>query len=606
MRLKVRKSLNKMLKNKNKLLLPCVFILIVTLSAFFRIQNLHLIEFKADEGINLFLASRPLFGHPFPPIGIISSAGIPNPPFFNYLMLPIVYITLDPKMISFIIGSINSLAIGFFFLLVYKYYGALIAFASSILIALSPWSILFSRKLWPPDFILPFMVAILYSLNKIVVDKKYFFWLPYAVLSLFLIQLYHPTIFFVLLVTLFLLIQKIKPHFGYVTIGFFLGILPMLPYLAYQLQNGCADCSTFLAIKEKLALKYSPEMLIRPMQIIGQGNFQFILGNDMHTFSINYPFVYELRKLLYIPYLLLPIGTFIFWKKYAKFRFLVYATILVPIIYFLLRLEPFMHYFAVIIPILFIFVGVALAGLFSVKISFIKLLSGFTFVMLAATYASFNTAFFDLLNKQKGLSGDYGHTYSHTEKSIKERMYKYINDKNYNEMVVASYVQRVTFASSPTLSNSVFDQKQTEKNMSQLDQRLKEVPEDSRVENELIAYYTVLPKTAETMKLLREKTRERPYYSEIYEEIYRQYMAYNLKKAYRTPQFSFEYPSHWSLTELPSDRIILKVDEFYMIINRDRSIEFSQSQLQHTDSKRLNDVIKEMGKVVSSLREGSL
>lgn len=561
-----------------------LFIFIVLSSAIFRITNLNLIEFKADEGINLFLASRPLFEHPFPPLGIISSAGVPNPPFFNYLMLPIVYITLDPKAISFIIGSINSLSIGLLFLLTYKYFGLPIAFFSSILITISPWSILFSRKLWPPDFILPFMIAILYCLHKIAVDKKDFFWLPYTMFSLFLIQLYHPTAIFVFLVVIFLLIQKTKPHIGYVTTGIFIGILPLLPYLFYQLQNGCTDCSAFLGIKEKLALKHSPEVLLRPMQIIGQGNFRFIMGDDIQTFATNYPFVYTLRKLLYIPYLLLPFGLILFWKRYVKLRFLVLATITTPIVYFFFRLEPFMHYFAVIIPILFIFVGVGIANLFWAKTLFIKLFSASLFVLLVTAYIAFNAAFFDLLNKQKHLAGDYGSSFAQTEKSTKERLHKYINDKNYKEMVVASYVQRASFAGSTALAKAVYNQKQTEKNINQLDQRLKEVPEDSRVENELLAYYTLLPKIPKTMEILREKTKNNQYYHNIYEEIYGQYLAKNLIRSYRGPSFSLEYPSHWSLTELPSDGITIKVDEFYMVINTDYPENKDLAKLMQNDS----------------------
>lgn len=594
-----------MLKNRSKLLLFSAFLFILILSAFFRVQNLHLIEFKADEGINLFLATRPIFGHPFPPIGLISSAGIPNPPFFSYLMFPIVLLTTDPKAITLIIGSINSLSIGLLFLMLYRYYNFSIAFFSSTLLALSPWSILFSRKIWPPDFILPFVVAILYTLHKIVKDKKDFYWLPYTALSLLLIQLYHPTIFFVILATLFLLIQKTKPNFRYVAIGILLG-LPLIPYLVYEIQNSCRECSAFIEVKEKLAVHSSSEMFLRPMQIIGQGNFRFIMGDDISTLAKNYPLTYELRKLLYIPYLLLPLGILIFWKKYAEFRFLVYSTILLPILYFFIRLEPFMHYFAVIIPILFLFTGVGLAKLFSIKIVGIKLFTGILFVVLVTSYFSFNNSFFDLLGKQGNLAGDYGSSFANTEKSVKDRLSMYRNDSHYDEMVLANYVQRANFAESATLASAVYDQEQTEKNIDKLEQRLKEVPEDRRIENELLAYYTTLPKTPETMKNLREKTLEKPYYHDIYEEIYRQYLAKNLKKAYRGPNFSFEYPEHWSQKELSSREVILMVDEFTIVINKDRSVEFSQFQVKQPNKERLNAVIKEMDRVANSIREESI
>src|SRR3990167_3896568 len=121
-------------------------ILILSLSLLFRIANLDLIEFKADEGINLFLSSRPIFGHGFAPGGTVSSLGITNFPLVNYLLFPLVLTSLDPGIISFFIALINSLAIVAFFVIVRRYYNEVIAFSSSALIAISPWAILFSRK----------------------------------------------------------------------------------------------------------------------------------------------------------------------------------------------------------------------------------------------------------------------------------------------------------------------------------------------------------------------------------------------------------------------------------------------------------------------------
>ena len=104
----------------NKILI--VFFGIFLLSLFFRITNLDLMEFKTDEAVNLLLAARPLFGHAFPPGGTVSSLGILNPPLFNYILLPIILINLDPKFVTFFIGLINSLAVALFFLIVRRYY----------------------------------------------------------------------------------------------------------------------------------------------------------------------------------------------------------------------------------------------------------------------------------------------------------------------------------------------------------------------------------------------------------------------------------------------------------------------------------------------------
>src|SRR3989344_36197 len=167
------KKLKKIITSQTFLL----FIIIFFVSAIFRLTNLDLIEFKTDEAINLLLASRPLFGHSFAPGGTVSSVGILNPPFFNYILFPFTFLTLDPRGISFFIGLINSLAIAFFFLAIKKYYGTTIAFITTILIALSPWSILYSRKIWTQDLLFPFFIPLFFSIHKLILEKKMFYWL---------------------------------------------------------------------------------------------------------------------------------------------------------------------------------------------------------------------------------------------------------------------------------------------------------------------------------------------------------------------------------------------------------------------------------------------
>lgn len=71
------------------------FLIIVALSSIFRLTNLDLVEFKADEASNLLLATRIFFDHPLPYAGTATSVGILNPPFFIYLLIPLTLISLQ-------------------------------------------------------------------------------------------------------------------------------------------------------------------------------------------------------------------------------------------------------------------------------------------------------------------------------------------------------------------------------------------------------------------------------------------------------------------------------------------------------------------------------
>lgn len=496
------------------------FILIVGFAAIFRVINGNLIEFKGDEAINLFLASRPLFGHPFPPGGTISSFGILNPPLLTYALFPLTFLSTDPKIVSLSIGFINALSIGFLFLLIHKYYGKSIALISTTLLAFSPWSILYSRKIWAQDLMLPFLIPWFFSIHQIVITKKLFYWTIYSIFSLLLIQLYLPNIFFVAITTIFLLTQKgIQPNVRYTLPGIIVGLLPLIPFIAYQVVNNCPDCTVLTNASQKLSTTYDLLLFIRPLQIMSQGNFQFILGEDMITFAKNYPFVYELRKIFYIEYLLLPISMVLFWIQFPKLRFFVYASASLPLLYFMLRIVPHMHYFITLTPFLFLFLAYAISKAIHSKKALIKLTSLLILVLLVVTSVSFNSVFFDLLQKQKSLKGDYGSAFVLTQEAKKRPLEKYKNTKEYQEMLITSYIPRSFIYGNLPGGKMLYDFQLTEKRLPLLEQRLIEVPEDVRVQNELIAYFTRPPITQVTLLYIKEKSSEIPGYLIIFEEV---------------------------------------------------------------------------------------
>ena len=181
--------------------------------------------------------------------------------------------------------------------------------------------ILFSRKIWTQDVLLPFTVLFLYSIHALLLNKKDKFWIPLIASSLLLMQLHQASIFFLAPLTLFLLIKKTKINLKYILTGVLIGIIPLLPYLLYELSNGCPDCSAILMSSSKLRTSPSFEIFQRPLQILGQGNFDFILGqNGLISFSKDYKLAFELRKVLYIFYILIPLSIVIFACLFLVFR----------------------------------------------------------------------------------------------------------------------------------------------------------------------------------------------------------------------------------------------------------------------------------------------
>lgn len=542
-----------------------LFLIVVALSAIFRLTNLDLIEFKTDEASNLLLSSRVLFGHSLPPGGIATSTGILNPPLFNYLLLPFTFISVDPKFITFIIAFANVLAIGFLFLIIKKYYNQTLAFIVSLLVAFSPWAIIFSRKIWPPDIVLPFAVVILYSIHKIIIEKKTKFWIPFSAFLLLITQLDLAYIFFALILFLFLFLSKIRINIKYITFGLIIGAIPLLPYAVYELKNGCPDCPLVFSVGKKLAVDRSISLLTIPLQITSQGNFRFVMGDDLTVLANNFPLVYKLRSILYIEYILTILGIFIFWKEYSKLRFLSYTVLFVPISYFIFRLETSMHYFVILMPFLFIFIGVSIYTFLNSKNLTFKYLSIFIFLLIIATSIMFDSAFFDILKKNKGFRGDYGLSLAKTYSLAKKQFEAYKQRYDYDELVISNYIPINVMHSSSSFAQMLYPPTETEANLSNIENSLKKLPTDPRIVHKLTVFYTSNP-TRQTLDILRDKLTNNSAYQPVYNEVKSLYLRKHYKKIFQdlAVPFIFEYPEHWRLIEYRERDLIEASGENYI------------------------------------------
>lgn len=554
------KRVNKSIFANNSYLKNAVFLaLIILVSAtLFRITYSDLIEFKTDEALSILLSARPLFGHTFPPGATVSSVGIMNPPLVNYLLLPLVSISLDPRIISILIGFINSIAIAGFFLIVNKYYGTKTALFTALLLSFSTWSILLSRKIWNPDLVLPVFLLLFFSIHKLIIERKEKYWSVYFFSCLLLIQVHLDTIFFVAPLTVFLL-TKFKTNLKYISFGILLGIIPLIPYLWYQFLNNCPDCVAFINSRNKLSTHHYLETLIKPFQIVGLGDFRFVIGNDTLTFQNLFPLPYFLRKLLYIEYLVLPLAVFSFFKIYPKMKILVFTSLLVPFLYFFLKVEPLIHYYDILLPILFLFIGAFFNFLTNSKNNLIKILSYTLFLSMILVFIVFNIFFFKLLSVKQNMDGDYGPVYSLRKKVAEDQFAKYKDDPAYQEMYLTSFVPQSLFHGNLPMAKIFFDLKNTQKNLLRLEKRLQSVPVDPRVQYELIAYYSQKPPTLVEVKYLRNIAVKSPIYFDVYREIYANiYLPQHFKNEYYSKSLglSFDYPKHWIVKEGENNLLI--------------------------------------------------
>ena len=153
-----------------------------------RFSWLNLMEFKGDEAEACRLAlhalgySEPGVGRFFPTQGLTSSIGVPNPPLFVYLMAVPLAIVRSPIAAVSVVAAANVASIWVCYVVGKRCFSPFVGLASATLFALSPWGIVFSRKIWAQDLLPLCTTLFILELHALLVRRK-----PGAVFWLFVI-----------------------------------------------------------------------------------------------------------------------------------------------------------------------------------------------------------------------------------------------------------------------------------------------------------------------------------------------------------------------------------------------------------------------------------
>lgn len=415
--------------------------IIICVSSFFRIFFLDLIEFKFDEAFTVFEITR-FYHNPYlMQTGPIQSTGVYNFPLYNYIIIIFSFFSRNPQFLSFGIALINTITIVFFYFFIKKYYGNFIAVLASLFLSLSPWSILFSRKIWIPDIIIPFSIATLYFLQKWQETKNKKDLIFLGVFLSLLIQLHASGIFFTLVTIVILLTYKIYQSPRPFLIGMSLGFLVGIPYFVRQLTSSpfCIDCIAFFNY-QKADRVFDLQNFFQPFHWLTSSGFALVLGKDYDTFLTHLPNEEIIFSSILTGYFLVLLGL-VFTLKNKKTAFLAAYLILIPLFYFLTRTPSHMHYFVIISPVIALTTSLGVRSIwtyFSPRI--LKMILMSTLLILFVGNIIFEFTFYRFLSSQKNIQGDYGPIYSSTKTYMKDKLRPYLILPYYEELESYAYM----------------------------------------------------------------------------------------------------------------------------------------------------------------------
>lgn len=192
-----------------------MLLLIILLGAFLRFYNLGIIPAgvfvdEASHGYNaysLLLTGKDEWGKSFP-VFLRGSGDYPSPLYTYLSIIPILLMDLSVFSTRLVSALSGTLLILLTFLIVNRFRNnSNLAFISALLVAISPWSILFSRAAIEANLALT-IVALSFYLLLISLDKPYFFILGAIVMGLSTYAYHAERVVSILYLVFFLLIYK--------------------------------------------------------------------------------------------------------------------------------------------------------------------------------------------------------------------------------------------------------------------------------------------------------------------------------------------------------------------------------------------------------------
>ncbi|HEX4526163.1 MAG TPA: hypothetical protein VH108_05420 [Gaiellaceae bacterium] len=381
-----------------------------------RLSWLDLMEFKGDEAAACRLAlhvlgySEPGVGTFFPTAGLVSSIGIPNPPLFVYLVAVPLAIVPSPIAAAIFIATANVAVVWLTFVLGTRCFSRFVGLAAAALLALSPWPIVFSRKIWAQDLLPVCTTLFALQLHALLVKKapRAGFWL--IVIATAATQLHFSAwiLFGVAAVAFFTARRWIS--WRWVGSGVVVAVASYLPFIIFH------AASIAHSISRHHHPHVGPSVLTRfelssgfMVDLTGGGGMAFLLGRSFLLATL-------LSGVLGVAAI---VGLVAFARGHsagARRLGLVFAVwYLLPLIALTaLPVRPYIHYFIILIPLPYL--GVArlleLAGGRRLTIRAGAL------VAIVCCFAIVDIRFFRTVIENGGAPGDYGIAYRYKRDAV--------------------------------------------------------------------------------------------------------------------------------------------------------------------------------------------
>ncbi len=144
---------------------------LLLVAAFLRFARLDQVQYREDDDELWNIVTRMVHSGQVPLTGMHSSLGLPNGPFQALLLAPFAWIGASPPLMTVGVGFLNVLAVALVYGFARDFFGRGVALLALLLVAVNPWPVVLSRRLWGDDMVAPFAVLAWWMLCRWLIRR---------------------------------------------------------------------------------------------------------------------------------------------------------------------------------------------------------------------------------------------------------------------------------------------------------------------------------------------------------------------------------------------------------------------------------------------------
>jgi len=333
-----------------------LLIFLFLLATFVRLDRIGISDFRYDEGILSGLATNWLQGGAFPTRGLLASVGLPQGPLMVYLIAIPYLLFASPVAATAFVAVLNIGGVMVLWGLARRIFSPMVGWFAAFAYAVSPWAIVASRKIWNPNMHTPLLLAAV-LLAWIGVWERKRPWAQVVAVALVLVVPQFHYQGWLLLPVLLVIFWQGRRHIVWpaVLVGATAAVILWLPLVTSITSQDMDMFRSFSSQRGEKSWSLRDQSLGYVIHMVtGWYVVEEMVGVENAAAIPSQAHRREWGVLL----VLFGIGAVGAWRRYGQRTVMLYVwAFLTPIIVAPNWVQIFGHYFTLIMPALFLFVG---------------------------------------------------------------------------------------------------------------------------------------------------------------------------------------------------------------------------------------------------------